>query len=73
MFAARPIAATSIAAMARNLDDFIFKRFSLFNAKLRHLGTANFRNFSRMTASGDDDDDDINLRPRDLPKGIRTC
>ena len=21
----------------------------------------------------DDDDDDINLRPRDLPKGIRTC
>jgi hypothetical protein len=21
----------------------------------------------------DDDDDDINLRPRDLPKGIGTC
>ena len=21
----------------------------------------------------DDDDDDINLRPRDLPKGIRMC
>jgi hypothetical protein len=24
-------------------------------------------------ADDDDDDDDINLRPRDLPKGIRTC
>jgi len=24
-------------------------------------------------ADDDDDDDDINLRPRDLPKGIWTC
>jgi hypothetical protein len=26
-----------------------------------------------MSNDDDDDDDDINLRPRDLPKGIRTC
>jgi len=25
------------------------------------------------SATDDDNDDDINLRPRDLPKGIRTC
>jgi hypothetical protein len=28
---------------------------------------------ARGLKRGDDDDDDINLRPRDLPKGIRTC
>ena len=26
-----------------------------------------------LGANDDDDDDDINLRLRDLPKGIRTC
>jgi hypothetical protein len=26
-----------------------------------------------LGADDDDDDDDINLRPRDLPKGIGTC
>ena len=29
--------------------------------------------FIESAADDDDDDDDINLRPRDLPKGIRTC
>jgi hypothetical protein len=29
--------------------------------------------FVKGTDDDDDDDDDINLRPRDLPKGIRTC
>jgi hypothetical protein len=31
------------------------------------------RNSSTYDRDDDDDDDDINLRPRDLPKGIRTC
>jgi hypothetical protein len=29
--------------------------------------------FGYALADDDDDDDDINLRPRDLPKGIGTC
>jgi hypothetical protein len=29
--------------------------------------------YSYLDDDDDDDDDDINLRPRDLPKGIGTC
>ena len=37
------------------------------------IGRNLFSSFIKSAADDDDDDDDINLRPRDLPKGIRTC
>ena len=39
----------------------------------RQVGGASGRCGQCADADDDDDDDDINLRPRDLPKGIRTC